>query len=147
MNFIIYIKLPFIENHPQHCSSIRLEMTLTWKSMLHFHSMYYLGNKFIVSENKAYLPFESSDLYKFGHFRNLHRISVHLPPSSLFYLFPFRNGKQKKVTTLWHGKNEQWSDGGRVVWQWPSMTSILVGALQLLPYHLESYALPLAWQK
>ena len=67
--------------------------------MLHFRSMYYLGNKFIVSENKAYLPFESSDLYKFGHFRNLHRISVHLPPSSLFYLFPFRNGKQKEVTT------------------------------------------------
>ena len=33
--------------------------------MLHFRSMYYLGNKFIVSENKAYLPLESSDLYIF----------------------------------------------------------------------------------
>ena len=31
MSFIIYIKLSFIENHPQHCSSIHLEMTLNWK--------------------------------------------------------------------------------------------------------------------
>ena len=32
-------------------------------------------------------------------FWNLHRISVHLTPSSFFYLCPFINGKQTKVTT------------------------------------------------
>ena len=59
---------------------------------------YYLGNIYRRLFNPSYLGCFSVDFKKQGAFRKLLSIPYHLPPSTLFYLFSFRNGKQSRKT-------------------------------------------------
>ena len=59
---------------------------------------YYLGNIYRRLFNPSYLGCFSVDFKKQGAFRKLLSISFHMPPSALFYLFSFRNGKRSRKT-------------------------------------------------
>ena len=59
---------------------------------------YYLGNIYRRLFNPSYLGCFSVDFNKQGAFRKLLSISFHMPPSALFYLFSFRNGKRSRKT-------------------------------------------------
>ena len=60
--------------------------------------IYYLGNIYRRLFNPSYLGCFSVDFKKQGAFRKLLSISFHMPPSALFYLFSFRNGKRSRKT-------------------------------------------------
>ena len=68
------------------------------KCLLFYRPLYYLGNIYRRLFNPSYLGCFSVDFNKQGAFRKLLSISFHMPPSALFYLFSFRNGKRSRKT-------------------------------------------------
>ena len=64
--------------------------------------LYYLGNIFRRLFNPSYLGCFSVNFKKLGGFRKLLSISFHMPPSALFYLYSFRNGKRlRRIFRIW----------------------------------------------
>ena len=68
----------------------KLIQTSVWSS----YGSYYLGNIFRRLFNPSYRGCFSVNFKKLGGFWKLLSISFHMPPSALFYLYSFRNGKR-----------------------------------------------------
>ena len=96
---------------------IHMDLRLTTFLLLYFSTSlpyiaiqrpYYLGNIYRRHFNPSYLGCFSVDFKKQGVFRKLLSISFHMPPSALFYLFSFRNGKQLRKTIRIR-RQEKWN--------------------------------------